>query len=83
MKLSNSPAKAGPMSEANALGLICVPCLALAYFESQSGLSRINQRYLNVAMPDYRDGERGFLFRKTAVLIKRANCVGIILLGLV
>lgn len=46
MKLTNSSAKAGPVSEASAVGLACVSCLALAHFESQAYLSRINQRYL-------------------------------------
>ena len=58
MHLTNSVAKAGPMSgaqpmsaasvvaEASALGLGCVTCLDLAYFESQADLFRINQRYL-------------------------------------
>jgi len=44
MKLSNSRAKAGPMSEAIALGLTCVPRLDLDHFESQSDSSRLNQR---------------------------------------
>jgi hypothetical protein len=44
VKLSNSCAKAGPMSEANALGLACVPRLDLDYFESQADSSRLNQR---------------------------------------
>jgi hypothetical protein len=46
MKLSNSSAKAGSMSEASALGLAYVSCLDLAHFESQAGLPRINQRCL-------------------------------------
>jgi hypothetical protein len=50
VKLSNSPAKAGPMSTANALGLTCVPRLeldgpALRHFESQPDTLRINQRF--------------------------------------
>ena len=56
VKLSNSPAKAGPMSGAQpmseasalavaiALGLACVPRLDLDYFESQADSSRLNQR---------------------------------------
>jgi len=49
VKLSNSPAKAGPMSIANALGLTCVPRLELdgptfRHFESQPDSLRINQR---------------------------------------
>ncbi len=47
VKLSNSRAKAGPMSEANALGLACVPRLDLDYFESQADSPRLNQRFLN------------------------------------
>jgi hypothetical protein len=51
VKLSNSLAKAGPMSGANALGLTCVPRLeldgpALRHFESQLESPRINQRLL-------------------------------------
>lgn len=50
VKLSNSPAKAGPMSVANALGLTCVPRLklngpTLRHFESQPDSLRINQRF--------------------------------------
>ena len=48
IKLSNSPAKAGPMSEANVLGLAGVSCLDLGHFESQASLSRINQRCLKL-----------------------------------
>ena len=44
MKLSNRPAKAGPMSATIALGLTCVPRLDLDHFESQSDSSRLNQR---------------------------------------
>jgi hypothetical protein len=49
VKLSNSPAKAGPMSGASALGLTCVPRLeldgpALRHFDSQPDSLRINQR---------------------------------------
>jgi hypothetical protein len=44
VKLSNSPAKAGPMSVANALGLTRVPRLELGHFESQPDSPRINQR---------------------------------------
>jgi hypothetical protein len=47
VKLSNSPAKAGPMSAASALGLACVPRLELDHFESQPDSLRINQRLLN------------------------------------
>ena len=47
MKLSNSLAKAGPMSVAIALGLAYVPCLDLDHFESQSDSTRLNQRLLN------------------------------------
>ena len=47
VKLSNSWAKAGPMSEASALGLTCVPRLDLDYFESQADSPRLNQRFLN------------------------------------
>jgi hypothetical protein len=47
VKLSNSPAKAGPMSAANALGLTSVPRLDLDNFESQSDSIRINQRFPN------------------------------------
>ncbi len=43
-KLSNSGAKAGPMSVAIALGLTCVPRLELDNFESQSESPRLNQR---------------------------------------
>ncbi len=50
VKLSNSHAKAGPMSAANALGLTCVPRLELdgpapRHFESQPDTPRINQRF--------------------------------------
>jgi hypothetical protein len=45
VKLSNSRAKAGPMSEAIALGLTRVPRLVLDYFESQADSSRPNQRF--------------------------------------
>ncbi len=45
VKLSNSRAKAGPMSEAIALGLTCVPRLDLNHFESQSDSPRLNQRF--------------------------------------
>ena len=50
VKLSNSPAKAGPMSEAIALGLTRVPRLELdgptsRHFESQPDSPRINQRF--------------------------------------
>jgi hypothetical protein len=45
VKLSNSWAKAGPMSEANALGLACVSRLDLDYFESQTDSPRLNQRF--------------------------------------
>ncbi len=49
VKLSNSRAKAGPMSAAIALGLTCVPRLelngpTLRHFESQPDSLRINQR---------------------------------------
>jgi hypothetical protein len=44
VELINSPAKAGPMSGAIALGLTCVPRLDLDYFESQSDSPRLNQR---------------------------------------
>jgi len=49
VKLSNSLAKVGPMSEASALGLTCVPRLELdaptfRHFESQPDSPRINQR---------------------------------------
>ena len=44
VKLSNSPAKAGPMSAAIALGLTCVPRLELDHFESQPDSSRLNPR---------------------------------------
>ncbi len=44
MKLSNSRAKAGPMSAAIAVGLTCVPRLDLDHFESQSDSPRLNQR---------------------------------------
>ena len=49
VKLSSSPARAGPMSKANALGLTCGSRLELngptpRHFESQSDSSRINQR---------------------------------------
>jgi len=47
VKLSNSGAKAGPMSVAIALGLACVPRLDLDHFESQSDSTRLNQRLLN------------------------------------
>ena len=43
VKLSNSWAKAGPMSEAIALGLACVPRLDLDCFESQSDSLRPDQ----------------------------------------
>ena len=45
VKLSNSPARAGPMSAANALGLAGVLRLDLDDFESQSDSIRINQRF--------------------------------------
>ncbi len=48
VELSNSPAKAGPMSAANALGLTSVPRLDLDNFESQSDSIRINQRFPNL-----------------------------------
>ena len=53
VKLSNSPAKAGPMSEAIALGLTCVPRLELdgptfRHFESRHDSPRINQRLPNI-----------------------------------
>ena len=52
MKLSNSSAKAAPMSEAIAspkarlllVGLTCVPRLDLDHFESQSDSPRLDQR---------------------------------------
>jgi hypothetical protein len=44
VKLSNSHAKAGPMSAAIALGLTCVPRLEPGHFESQPDSPRINQR---------------------------------------
>ena len=44
VKFSNSWAKAGPMSKANAVGLACVPRLDLDCFESQSYSPRLNQR---------------------------------------
>jgi hypothetical protein len=52
VKLSNSFAKAGPMSAASALGLTGVPRLDLdgpapREFESQSDSFRINQRFPN------------------------------------
>ena len=58
VKLSNSPAKAGPMigaqpmseasalAVANALGLTCVPRLELDHFESQPDSPRVNQSFL-------------------------------------
>jgi hypothetical protein len=46
VKLSNSLAKAGPMSAAIALGLTCVPRLELDHFESQHDSPKINQRLL-------------------------------------
>jgi hypothetical protein len=46
VKLSNSPAKAGPMSAASAVGLTCVPRLEYDHFESQPDSLRINQRLL-------------------------------------
>jgi hypothetical protein len=53
VKLSNSPAKAGPMSAASALGLTCVPRLelngpTLRHFESQHESLRINQRFPSI-----------------------------------
>ena len=53
MKLSNSPAKAGPMSEAIAVGLTCPSFinkgrLDLDHFESQSDSPRLNQRLLSL-----------------------------------
>ena len=48
VKLSNSWAKAGPMSKANAVGLACVPRLDLDCFESQPDSLRLNQR-----LPDF------------------------------
>jgi hypothetical protein len=51
VKLSNSSAKAGPMSEASALGLACVPRLDLDYFESQADSPRFNQRFLKQLTP--------------------------------
>ena len=50
VKLSNSPAKAGPMSTASALGLACVPRLELDHFESQPDSLRINQRLPSVML---------------------------------
>jgi hypothetical protein len=47
-KLSKSCAKAGPMSEAIALGLTRVPRLDLDHFASQYDSPRLNQRLLNV-----------------------------------
>ena len=44
MKLGNSRAKAGPMSESIALGLTRVPRLDLDHFASQSDSPRLNQR---------------------------------------
>jgi hypothetical protein len=44
VKLSNSPAKAGPMSAASALGVTCVPRLELGHFHSQPESPEINQR---------------------------------------
>ena len=44
VKLSNSLAKAGPMSAASAVGLTCIPRLKLDHFESQPDSPRINQR---------------------------------------
>ena len=46
MKLSNSLAKAGPMSVEIALGLTCVPRLELDHFDSQLDSLRVNQRLL-------------------------------------
>ena len=43
VKLSNSWAKAGPMSEAIALGLTCISRLDLDHFESQSDSLRPDQ----------------------------------------
>ena len=50
MKLSNSWAKAGPMSGASDVGLACVPRLDLDYFESQSDSPRLNQRLLKFTL---------------------------------
>jgi len=55
VKLSNSHAKAGPMSAASALGLTCVPRLELdgpapRHFESQPDSPRINQRLLSIIL---------------------------------
>jgi len=47
VKLSNSPAKADPMSAASALGLTRVPRLELDHFELQPDSLRIDQRLLN------------------------------------
>jgi len=44
MKLSNSDAKAGPISEEIALGLTYVPLLDFDHFESQADSPRLNQR---------------------------------------
>jgi hypothetical protein len=63
VKLSNSPAKAGPMSvaialgragpmsEAIALGLTRVPRLELDHFEPQPDSPRINQRFHSFPSP--------------------------------
>ena len=45
VKLSNSLAKAGPMSEAIALGLAHIPRLDLDHFISQYDSPRLNQRF--------------------------------------
>jgi hypothetical protein len=47
VKLTNSGAKAGPMSGASVVGLGFISRFDLAHFKSQADISRINQRCLN------------------------------------
>ena len=55
-KLGNNSAKAGPMSEAIALGLTCVPRLDLDHFVSQYDSPRLNLRFPNsLAKNRFRD----------------------------
>ena len=48
VELGNSRARAGAMSEANALGLASVPRLDFDHFESQPDSIRTNQRFLSI-----------------------------------
>jgi hypothetical protein len=60
VKLSNRPAKAGPMSAAIALGLTCVPRLKLdgptfRHFDSQLDSLRIDQKLLSEILESIKD----------------------------